>query len=551
MGFKKAHRSQAKLRMAIDGVSGSGKTWTLLTLGCELARLLQSRAAFIDTERGSASLYADRFDFDVDNDFDDFSPPTYVRKIHEAERLGYPVIIIDSLSHAWMGKGGALEQVDAAGRKGSGNKWAAWRDVTPQHNELVDAMLMSSAHILIGVRAKQEWLQQENDKGKMVPVRAGMGFVQRDGLEFEMTVVADMDLAHNFVISKTRMAALADRVIHKPDATLAREIYDWLMEGAPEIAGADLAAIQMEVDKLTPQQIGAELKMHEAQLGSREKTLEVIGEWPAKLGAGRGAVVKLRAHQFTAIARHRAAEADIPLDIGGPHPVDGEKTSSGVLATPPFVPSLASNPTQPPSTSPTPSQTASPPSSPTTTGLALVPTEHESVPTDANNDGPGTKPPNLPLQSDPPHHNENAPDGAPTTMTTTTPTPGMTSTPETVFISLGAFWHRLEDLTKTWQVGRFDNTPGAVDAFERQYEEMLQRLFGVGRIPKLSPEQRTAFLLLLERGVCEQDAVDDIEMSFKKKPKALTTDDWGRYVAMLASYGQAANPSHPSDQVGS
>lgn len=136
MQFKKATKTQARLRLALIGPSGSGKTYSALAIGKHLG----NRVAVIDTERGSASKYADIFDFDA-LELATFSPLTYVEAIHAAEQAGYDVLIIDSLSHAWMGKEGALEQVDKAARRYQNNSYAGWRDVTPMHNALIDAML--------------------------------------------------------------------------------------------------------------------------------------------------------------------------------------------------------------------------------------------------------------------------------------------------------------------------------------------------------------------------------------------------------------------------
>ena len=125
LAFQKATKRQAKLRMALIGPSGSGKTFTALTLATALGK----RVGVIDTEHGSASKYADRFAFDCLN-LTSFSPGTYVEAIAAAAAAGFDVLIIDSLSHAWSGKDGALEQVDKkAAASRSGNSFTAWRDV--------------------------------------------------------------------------------------------------------------------------------------------------------------------------------------------------------------------------------------------------------------------------------------------------------------------------------------------------------------------------------------------------------------------------------------
>lgn len=231
--FKKATRKQSKLRLALIGPSGSGKTMSALLI----AKSLGKRVAVIDSERGSASLYAgDAGEFDV-LELEDFAPQKYIDAIKAAEREGYDVIVVDSLSHAWMGKGGALEMVDqAAKRSASKNSFDAWRAVTPAHNALVDAMVQSKSHIIATVRSKTEYVLEENDRGKKVPRKVGMAPVQRDGLEYEFTLVGEMDQEHNLVVSKTRCNLVDGQVINKPGAQLAETLKAWLDSGAPEVA---------------------------------------------------------------------------------------------------------------------------------------------------------------------------------------------------------------------------------------------------------------------------------------------------------------------------
>lgn len=241
--FHKASRAQAKARIAIDGPAGSGKTYTALAAASSLGK----RVAVIDTERGSASLYADKFEFDTCT-LENFSPSEYVAAIHTAENAGYDVIVIDSLSHAWSGKGGALEMVDAAAaRSKSNNSYAAWREVTPEHNALVDAMLQSPCHIVATMRTKTEYVLETSDQGKQVPRKVGMAPIQRDGMEYEFTVVGDMDLQHRFVVSKSRMDSIADVVVTKPGTAFFDKIAAWLNEGtaapAPQPVSIPTAAI--------------------------------------------------------------------------------------------------------------------------------------------------------------------------------------------------------------------------------------------------------------------------------------------------------------------
>lgn len=232
--FVKAEKKQAKLRLAIDGPSGSGKTYTALVAATALAR--GGKIAVIDTERGSASLYADQFDFDV-AELNTFNPKNYIDIIEAAEQAGYAVVVIDSLSHAWEGEGGALDMVDAAtARSQSKNSYFAWRDVTPLHRKLVDAMLQSKCHIIATMRSKTEYVIEEVERGgkkTQVPRKVGTAPIQRAGMEYEFTIVGDMDLDHRLVISKSRMATLADAVVVKPDLKWFGQIVEWLNSGAP------------------------------------------------------------------------------------------------------------------------------------------------------------------------------------------------------------------------------------------------------------------------------------------------------------------------------
>lgn len=245
MQFKKATKQQAKLRLALIGLAGSGKTYSALSIASHLAP--GGKIAVIDTERGSASLYADRFSFDT-LDLDRHGPEHYVEAIEAAEQAGYDVIVIDSLSHAWAGKDGALEQVDKiAKREGKSNNFTAWRDVTPKHNRLVDAMLSCKAHLIATIRSKMEYVLEKDERtGKSAPRKVGLAPIQRDGLDYEFTVVGDMNLDHALIISKSRCEAVpVGEIIERPGEKLAKTLRDWLSSGtAPIIEAAQPAVVQ-------------------------------------------------------------------------------------------------------------------------------------------------------------------------------------------------------------------------------------------------------------------------------------------------------------------
>ncbi len=227
LSFQRASKKSARLRMALIGVAGSGKTYTALSI----AQHLGKRVAVLDTERGSASKYSDLFEFDV-LEPENFSPKTYIDAIEAAAEAGYDVIVLDSLSHAWTGQGGALEMVDKAARRSqTSNTFGAWRDVTPLHNAMVDAMIGAKIHIIATMRAKTEYVQERDKNGKTTVRKVGMAPVQRDGLEYEFDVVADLDQDNNFIVGKTRCSAIAGMVVNKAGREVATKLNAWLSDG--------------------------------------------------------------------------------------------------------------------------------------------------------------------------------------------------------------------------------------------------------------------------------------------------------------------------------
>ncbi|WP_204245018.1 ATP-binding protein [Cloacibacillus sp. An23] len=228
MAFRKAERRQAKLRLGLIGPSGSGKTYGALLI----AQGLGGKIALIDSENGSGELYADMCDYDVCQLAPEFTPQKYIAAIHEAERAGYDVIIIDSLSHAWAGAGGVLEMVDK--RKGRGNDFAAWRDVTPQHNALVDAMLQSPCHIIATMRSKTAYDMEKDERtGKIKPVKIGLAPVQREGMDYEFTVVLEIDQQKHMAEATKDRTSLFDGEIFKITPETGEKLRAWLETGLP------------------------------------------------------------------------------------------------------------------------------------------------------------------------------------------------------------------------------------------------------------------------------------------------------------------------------
>lgn len=281
MAFKKATKAQSRLRMALDGPSGSGKTFTALSI----AKHLGSRIALIDTERGSASKYASDFDFDV-CELQSFSPANYIAQLHEAGKAGYDVVIVDSLSHAWTGQGGCLDQVDAVASMAKGNTYVAWRKITPQHNALIDAILQSPCHVIVTMRTKTEYVMETNERGKQTPRKVGLAPVQREGMEYEFDVVGDIDLDHRLMVSKTRCAALDGYACVKDGEKIAGVLKAWLSDGdaPPQSAAGKTEAKPSPIEEWRERAENAKTLEELRDLfvkGTKELPPELQAEWQA------------------------------------------------------------------------------------------------------------------------------------------------------------------------------------------------------------------------------------------------------------------------------
>ncbi len=290
--FTKAVRTRRKLRAAFDGPSGSGKSYSALRLAFSLVQEgMGKRVAAIDTENNSLSLYAGENPDGVPWEFDSvnlrsFGPDNYTHAIKAATSDGFDIIVIDSLSHAWIGDGGALDLVDQKG----GNKFAAWKDITPMQRKMVDAIIHSPAHVIATMRSKMEHVLEKDESGKMVPRKVGMAPQQRDGVEYEFDVYGSCDDSHQFRVTKTRCSLLDRATTVKPGPAFWHPLLEWLQSAAP---GPDLmkieeafavaidAAQSAELLNLLPPQITASplddaaLARLKAKFGARKAALSV------------------------------------------------------------------------------------------------------------------------------------------------------------------------------------------------------------------------------------------------------------------------------------
>jgi hypothetical protein len=223
-GFKKATKAAAKLRAAIFGPSGAGKTYTSL----RMAKGLGGRIAVIDTERGSAAKYSDRFEFDV-LELEDQSIQGYVEAIALAGAEGYGVLVIDSLSHGWQS---LLEEVEKLAKaKYRGNTWSAWSEGTPLQRKLVQAILSFPGHVLATMRSKTEWTTVDDGKGRKSPQRVGLAPEQGKGVEYEFDLLVEISTEHIANVIKDRTGKFQDKLLDRPGEEFGRQLASWLSEG--------------------------------------------------------------------------------------------------------------------------------------------------------------------------------------------------------------------------------------------------------------------------------------------------------------------------------
>jgi hypothetical protein len=247
--FKPAQRKQAKLRLALIGCSGSGKSYSALLL----AKGLGGKVAVLDTERGSASLYSDICKFDTCELNAPFSPERYVKVIKEAEQAGYTTLIIDSLSHAWAGEGGLLEMVDncTASSRSKNAFTEGWKKCTPEQNKLMNAILTCNLHIICCLRTKVAYEIQSDGQNRMKPVKLGMAPIQREGVDYEFTLIFDIDNeSHLSVASKNRTSLFKGTPFLITENT-GKEISNWLNEGVYIDTSKDDTTKQNYLDQIS------------------------------------------------------------------------------------------------------------------------------------------------------------------------------------------------------------------------------------------------------------------------------------------------------------
>lgn len=236
MEIRKSERKKAKIKLALQGSAGSGKTYSSLLIAKGLLGGDFTKTAIIDTENKSADLYAHLGDYNVVSMDPPYSPERYIQAIELCEKEGMEVIIIDSISHCWD------YLLDVHGNM-PGNSFANWAKITPRQNAFINKILRSNAHVISTMRVKQDYvLNQKN--GRFVPEKVGLKAIQRNDLDYEFTIVFDVDSAHNAKASKDRTGLFIDKPEFVINASTGKRINEWCVKDSGEVGESILSEIE-------------------------------------------------------------------------------------------------------------------------------------------------------------------------------------------------------------------------------------------------------------------------------------------------------------------
>jgi hypothetical protein len=223
MAFVKASRSKIYLKLALQGVSGSGKTMSAILLSKGLSE--NGKIAFIDTENGSGSLYSDRYEYDVDEIQPPFEPAKFSKSFQEALSLGYDVIILDSFSHVWEGVLAIKSDLDS---KPKANSFTNWNEAGRQFKAVLDAILQSPVHVICCMRRKMDHALDKSDDGKLTVRKLGMAPIMRDNIEYEFSTIFEIDSNHLAYSDKDRTELFIQKPPFKITEDTGRQLKGWL-----------------------------------------------------------------------------------------------------------------------------------------------------------------------------------------------------------------------------------------------------------------------------------------------------------------------------------
>lgn len=229
-----AAREKVKLKVGLAGPSGSGKTLSALKLAYGITGDW-TKIAVADTENSSALYYAgdmtgpwEHIPFDAKPETQGYHPNNWIKLIDFAEKdPNTEVLLLDSFSHEWEGQGGCLDLIEKIGKGFTG-----WKMVTPLHTAVIDKIRNSRLHIIATMRTKQDYVIEQNEKGKSSPRKVGTKSNQREGTDYEFGIIFDIEHPHHLATtSKDRTGLFASRGPFLISPETGRELLEWANSG--------------------------------------------------------------------------------------------------------------------------------------------------------------------------------------------------------------------------------------------------------------------------------------------------------------------------------
>lgn len=299
--IRPAERVQSKLRIGLSGPSGSGKTYSALLMASGLTSW--EKIVVIDTENKSADLYSHLGPYSVLTLEAPFSPENYSAAIQACEDAGFEVIIIDSVTHEWDGKGGCLEiNEKIATAKFKGNTWSAWSQTTPRHQAFIERITGCKCHVITTARSKTDTIQTEDKKIKKV----GLKEIQREGYEYELTVNFNLDRDNNLAIaSKDRTELFSNEDPFKITAQTGQILAKWNGEAPEKKVVEPEPVVEQEVDEepVAPKPINKDqAKQITSLIKTKNLDVELIKDWMGKRFA-KNSVKDLTSDEATTVIK--------------------------------------------------------------------------------------------------------------------------------------------------------------------------------------------------------------------------------------------------------
>ena len=224
LSFVKAVREKVFIKVLLSGASGSGKSVSALRMATGIAKKCNGRIAMIGTESSRDLYYSNEYDYDLLQLEDPFTPEKYIEAIDAAVDAGYKVLIIDSLSHEWKCLN---DQHD----KMPGNSFQNWGTLKPRHSAFMEKILQAPIHTICTARGKDEWVLEENEKGKKVPKKVGLGAQQDKNITYEFTVSIVIDQNTHVASTDKDNTHIFDGIYNMITEKDGEKLYDWANTG--------------------------------------------------------------------------------------------------------------------------------------------------------------------------------------------------------------------------------------------------------------------------------------------------------------------------------